>query len=87
MQNFKTLALFFLVEKQGTQKEEEEEREIMASTIVTTSAQRRSDQNLCCKKDTCLNQAKGGTDAKQQVFAQYTACTVELHLLTARQNV
>ena len=49
MQNFITLAAFFLVEKQWPLKkkrEEEEEEKIMPSTMVTTSsAQRRSDQN------------------------------------------
>ena len=44
MQKFRTLAAFFLVEKQQPQREEE--REIMPSTMVTmSSAQRRSDQN------------------------------------------
>ena len=42
MQKFRTLAAFFLVEKQQPRRKEK----IMPSTMVTTSsAQRRSDQN------------------------------------------
>ena len=43
MQKFRTLAAFFLVEKQRPEKERR--RKKIPSTIVTTSAQRRSDQN------------------------------------------
>ena len=84
MQKFRTLAAFFLVEKQQPQREREKERkkerkkerEIMPSTMVTTSsAQRRSDQNNAKYYGHCAYASSHG----QRMHSNWTK--IQLHIV------
>ena len=71
MQNFVTLAAFFLVEKQWPRREEKK----MPSTMVTTSsAQRRSDQFVS------LSEAPSTAGKTLDKIINIDVCFLHLHL-------